>query len=170
MFSFFVNYAVPFHPKSLTMLYIFRFFRNKLVKGGKGWNSYVERYFQTRHKQRVRRPSYLQNTDRGNAKCSSPLSLRIYAVFKERNSSTDFVQYFFSCVMASLHKSSPGLAWLHHRALGAGRGGVGETGWKWDNRGKIDCRIKPSAGKVLTRQTVHSPTANPNTALANRKN
>ena len=71
--------------------------------------------------------------------------------FQGENLSTDFAQHFFSCVYGRLHKSSPGespgLVQLH-RALVAGWGGVGETGWKWDIRGKIDCRMKPYADKL----------------------
>ena len=47
-----------------------------------------------------------------------------------------------------LHKSSLGIVRLH-RALGAGWGGVGETGWKWDIRVKIDCHMKPYADKLF---------------------
>ena len=43
---------MPFHTKSLTKLNVFRSFRNKLVKGGKGWKTLSHAV----HKQRVRTP------------------------------------------------------------------------------------------------------------------
>ena len=68
----------------------------------------------------------------------------VFAPFSRRkfiHRQWDFAQYFFSCV-------SPGIVRLH-RALGAGWVGVGETGWKWDIRVKIDCHMKPYADKLF---------------------
>ena len=87
------------------------------------------------------KPSYPQNTDHGNVKCSSLplslLSLRVCAVCK-------FLQVIFSCVMASLHHG-----W--HDCTGPwvrGGEGLGETGWKHGSiRGKIDCRMQSYADK-----------------------
>ena len=73
--------------------------------------------------------------------------LSVCAVFKEK-----FIHrlrpVFFQLCYGRLHKSSPGIVRLH-RALGAGWGGVGETGWKWDIRVKIDCHMKPYADKLF---------------------
>ena len=79
------------------------------------------------------KPSYPQNTDHGNVKCSSLprslLSLRVCAVCK-------YLQVIFSCVMAVF-------ASLHHF-----RGNWVEA-WKLGGsiRGKIDCRMQSYADK-----------------------
>ena len=65
-------------------------------------------------------------------------SFCVFAPFSRRKFIHKLRPVFFQLCYGRLHKSSPGLTRLH-RALGAGWGGVGETGWKWRIRDKIDC-------------------------------
>ena len=72
----------------------------------------------------------------------------VFAPFSRRKFIHRLRPVFFQLCYGRLHKSSPGIVRLH-RALGAGWGGVGETGWKWDIRVKIDCHMKPYADKLF---------------------
>ena len=112
-----VNYRAPFQTKSLTKLNIFQSFRNKLVKGGKGWKILSHA---VHDKQRLRKPRTRTSACIKNLLTSKKLTMVMVMVmvmffssffllrhFQEENSSTDFAQYFFSCVMAaftSLHQ------------------------------------------------------------------
>ena len=72
----------------------------------------------------------------------------VFAPFSRRKFIHRLRPVFFQLCYGRLHKSSPGIVRLH-RALGAGWGGVGETGWTWDIRVEIDCHMKPYADKLF---------------------
>ena len=97
------------------------------------------RYFHTLYKQRVRKPRTRTSAGIKNLLTYKILTMVIpnvrlflfcvFAPFSRRKFIHRLRPVFFQLCYGRLHKSSPGIVRLH-RALGAGWGGVGETGWK----------------------------------------